>query len=237
MKLRPRVVMQLAALCLLLGSYSFAAEDASLYIVHGLPGRDVAENLNPNFPVDVLVNGKSCVVRNLAFDTTSAPLSFAAGTYDVQISPSNTLAGCTNPPLIDASVTLTSGTSISAVLAISGGEPTLLQFSDNLSPVASGNARFVFAQAADAPALQATLTQLDVKKPKTFTLVASPGSQQVISIAAGTYLVKVYAVGDTTLLASEQLTLPNQSVSFSYAVGESANNSIVIINKTVRDVF
>jgi hypothetical protein len=237
MKLRTRVAIQLAALCLLLGASSFAADEASLYIVHGIPGRDIADNLNPNFPVDVLVNGKSCVVRNLAFDTTSAPLSFAAGTYDVQISPSNTIAGCTNPPIIDASVTLTSGTSISAVLAVSGGEPTLLQFSDNLSPVASGNTRFVFAQAADAPALQATLTQLDIKNPKTFTLVANPGSQQVISIAAGTYSVKVYAVGDTTPLAAEQLTLPNQSVSFSYAVGESTNNSIVVINKTVRGVF
>jgi hypothetical protein len=237
MKLRTRVAIQLAALCLLLGASSFAADEASLYIVHGIPGRDIADNLNPNFPVDVLVNGKSCVVRNLAFDTTSAPLSFAAGTYDVQISPSNTIAGCTNPPIIDASVTLTSGTSISAVLAVSGGEPTLLQFSDNLSPVASGNTRFVFAQAADAPALQATLTQLDIKNPKAFTLVANPGSQQVISIAAGTYSVKVYAVGDTTPLAAEQLTLPNQSVSFSYAVGESTNNSIVVINKTVRGVF
>jgi hypothetical protein len=237
MKLRTRVAIQLAALCLLLGTYSFAADEASLYIVHGIPGRDIAETLNPNLPVDVLVNGKSCVVRNLAFDTISAPLSFPAGTYDVQISPSNTLAGCTNPPLVDASVTLTSGTSISAVLTTTGGAPTLLQFSDNLSPVAAGNARFVFAQAADAPALQATLTQLDVKKPKTFTLTANPGSQQVISFAAGTYLVKVYAVGDTTPLASEQLTLPSQSVSFSYAVGESATNSIVIINKTVRDVF
>jgi hypothetical protein len=37
--------------------------------------------------------------------------------------------------------------------------PLWLQFTDNLSPVAPGFARFVFVQSADAGALQATLTQ------------------------------------------------------------------------------
>jgi len=64
MKLRTRVVLQLAALLLVLGAFSFASDDAYIYIVHGIPGRDVADNLNPGFPIDILVNGKSCLVHD-----------------------------------------------------------------------------------------------------------------------------------------------------------------------------
>ncbi|MGA9074404.1 MAG: hypothetical protein WBP65_00705 [Candidatus Sulfotelmatobacter sp.] len=75
MKLRTRVVLQLAALCFVLAAYSFAADNAHLYIVHGIPGRDIADNLNPGLPIDVLING-TCLARGLTFDNTSGPLSF-----------------------------------------------------------------------------------------------------------------------------------------------------------------
>ena len=64
MKLRTRVVLQLAALCFLLAAYGFAADDAYLYIVHGVPGRDISDNLNPGFPVAVLIAGESCMPRD-----------------------------------------------------------------------------------------------------------------------------------------------------------------------------
>jgi hypothetical protein len=43
MKLRARVVLQLAALCFVLAAYGFAADDDYLYIVHGIPGRDQSQ--------------------------------------------------------------------------------------------------------------------------------------------------------------------------------------------------
>jgi hypothetical protein len=236
MKLRTRVVLQLAALCLALGASAFAASDGYLYIVHAIPGRDIADNLNPGLPVDILISGE-CLVRGLTFGNTSGPLSFSAGTYDVQISLANSLAPCTNSALIDSQVTLTAGASMSAVAAISGGEPALLDFTDNLRPVIPGNARFAFVNSADAPALQATLTQLFVKNPKTVTITASPDTQQVVSLPAGTYLVQITAAGSTTVLASEQIDLADQSATFTYAGGEAVNNSVGLINRAVRDVF
>jgi hypothetical protein len=235
MKLRSLAVLQLA-LWFALGASSFAANNAYLYLVHGIPGRDVADNLNPGFPIDILISG-DCLVRGLTFGNTSGPLSFSAGTYDVQISDANSLAACTNPPVITSQVTLTSGASVSAVAALSGGQPNLLQFADNLSPVAPGNARFVFANAANAPALEATLTQVNVKNPKTFTLTADPDAQAIASVPAGTYLVQVVATGSATVLASEQIDLGDQSATFTYAAGEAANNSVGLINRVVRDVF
>jgi len=229
--------MQLAALCVVLGAYGFAADNAYLYIVHGIPGRDVADNLSPGFPIDVLINGETCLPRDLAYGSTIGPLSFSAGTYEVVISEANTLAPCTNEPIIDSQVTLTAGASVSAVAAISGGQPTLLQFTDNVSAVTPGNARFVFAQAADAPALQTTLTQVGVKNPKTFKATASPGKEATVNVPYGTYLVSVVATGSTTVLVTEQIVLANESATFTYAAGQSANSSVGLINKAVPGVF
>lgn len=236
MKLRTRVVLQLAALFLALGT-SAMAQNAYLYIVHGIPGRDIADNLNPGLPVDVLVNGKSCLVRGLTFGNTSEPFTLTEGTYDVQISLANTLAPCTNAVMIDSSVTLTPGESLSAVAAISGTAPSVLQFTDNLAPVAPGNARFILINSADAPGLQATLTQVGVKNPKTFVGSAEPGAQTAIPVPFGTYLVKITEIGSTTVLTSLEMALPDQSVTLSYASGETVNNTVGLVNRTIRDVF
>ena len=53
MKLHTRVVLQLAALSLALGASALAQNSAYLYVVHGIPGRDVATNLNPGLPIYV----------------------------------------------------------------------------------------------------------------------------------------------------------------------------------------
>jgi len=236
MKLSPRVVLQLVAFFLALSASALAASDGYLYVVQGIPGRDISGNLNPGLPLDVLVNGE-CLIRGLTFDNTSGPLSLAPGTYNVQISEANSLAPCTSSALVDSSVTLAGGESISVVAAINNGQPALEQFTDNLSAVTSGNARFVFVNSADAPTLQATLTQLNVKTPKTFTVTAKTDAQAAVIVPAGTYELQVVASGSTTVLASEQIALANQSATFTYAAGEAANNSVGLINREIRDVF
>jgi uncharacterized protein DUF4397 len=236
MKLRTRVVWQLATLCFVLAAYGFAADNAYLYIVHGIPGLDIASNVSPAFPVDVLISGV-CVPRNLAFDIVSGPYSFSPGTYAVQVSDANTLAPCTNPTIIDSQVTLSAGKSVSAVLTIGGGQPTLLQFSDDLPAVTAGYARFTFVQAAEAGTLEATLTQPNVSNPKSYTVTAAAGSQQGIKVPEGTYLVQVFVSGGSTVLASETILLAKQSAGFAYAVGEAANSSLELINKTVQGTF
>ena len=65
----------------------------------------------------------------------------------------------------------------------------------------------MFVQSADAGALEATLTQVGVKDPKTFTVTASSGKQQGINVPDGTYLVQVPASGSTTGLATEQTNM------------------------------
>jgi hypothetical protein len=228
---------QLAALVLLLGLSAFAQNNAYLYIVHAIPGRDLADNLNPGYPIDVLLDGKDCLVRNLTFGNSAGPFTLAAGTYSIQISQANSLAPCSNPAVIGGSVTLTAGENVSAVASINATQPELVTLSDELGSVVPGNGRFVFANVADAPALQATLTQLFGKKPQTFTVSANPGTENWIGIPDGSYSVVITPVGSTTVLASEQTYLQDQSVTLTYAAGEYLNNTVGMVTRVIRDVF
>jgi len=237
MKLRTRVFAQLAALVLFLGVSAFAQNYAYLYIVHAIPGRDLADNLNPGYPIDVLLDGKECEVRNLTFGNTTGPFTLAAGTYSIQISQANSLAPCSNPAVIGGSITLTGDENVSAVASINATQPALVTLSDELGSVVPGNGRFVFANTADAPALQATLTQLFGKKPQTFTVSANPGAENWIGIPFGNYSVAITAVGSSTVLTSEQIYLQDQSVTLTYAAGESLNNTVGLVTRVVRDVF
>src|SRR5208283_528961 len=136
--------------------------------------------------------------------------------------------------VIDSQITLTPGQSIAAVAAISSTQPVLLLFTEDLVPVAPGNARFILVNSADAPALQATLTQLDVKNPQTFTGSANRGAQTFIPVPAGVYLVQIAEAGSSNVLTSETITLADQSVTFGYASGETLNHTIGLVNRTVR---
>jgi hypothetical protein len=237
MNLRPRIALLLAVLFVVLGTYSFAADDAYLYIIHAIPGRNVASNLNPGLPVDILINGKSCLVRGLTFGNTSGPLTLAPAQYQVQISLANTLAPCTNSAVIDSPVTLASGQNVSAVATLVASQATLLQFPVNLAPLAAGSTRFVLVNSADAPALTAMLTQQDVPKPKVFSLTANPRAQAGTTVPMGTYLVQVSAAGSSTVLTSQKITLVDQSATFSYASGSTTNNTVELVNRVIRDVF
>jgi hypothetical protein len=155
----------------------------------------------------------------------------------VQISEAKTLAPCTNTPLIDTPLTLAANTSVSAVAAVNTGKPGVLVFTDNLEAIAAGDARFVLANAADAAELQATLTQVGVTKPKSYTVTADPAKETAINVPAGAYTVQVVLSGGTTVLASQTINLPLQSTTFSYAAGEATNGSLGLVNKTVQGVF
>jgi len=68
-------------------------------------------------------------------------------------------------------------------------------------------------------------------------VTAATGAEAATSVTAGTYLVQVTASGSTTMLTSEEIDLTDQSATFTYAAGEASNNSVGLINRTVRDVF
>ena len=71
----------------------------------------------------------------------------------------------------------------------------------------------------------------------TLELVDRASAEQAVVVPVGTYLVQVVASGTTTVLTSEQIGLADQSAAFTYAAGEAANNSVGLVDRTIRDVF
>lgn len=181
------------------------------------------------------MNDEICYQHGLAFGTIAAPLTLVPGTYDMKVSVANSLAPCSNSPFIDSSVSLKANEDASAVVALSQtGSPSLLTFTNNFSPVAADTARVLFAQAADAPAVQVTLTNTVTMK--VYTDTVNPGELLDVGVPAGTYTIEV-AQGNTTLVGSTPLTLDSQSATLLYAVGEASSNTVNLEIKTVRNVI
>jgi len=235
MKNRIRTMIGLAILCAAMSTAAFASDNAYLYLVQGLPGLDYAAGTDPQFPVDVLLNDEVCYVHGLAFGTILGPLTFVPGSYDVKISVANSLAPCSNSPIVDSTVKLNGGQNISAVFALSDtGTPTLSTFTNNFSAVSVNNARILFALAADSPAVQVILENTSTKKLYTYSL--NPGALLNATLPAATYTVEVNE-GTSTLVPSTTVVLYSQSATLLYAIGEASNNTVTMETKTVRNVI
>jgi hypothetical protein len=223
------------ALALLCAALVTGAHASSLYIVQGIAGRNYGAVTDPAFPVDVLLNDETCYVHGLAFGSISGPLTFSPGTYNVKVSIADTLAPCSNSPLIDQSVTIDAKSDYSAVVTLKeDSTPTLLTFTNDLTPVAANTARLLFALAANSPAEQVILQNTATKK--LYVYAVNPGALLDVTLPAGEYAVEVNQ-GTTTLVASTSLRLYSQSVNLLYAVGQASNNTVVLETKTLRDVI
>lgn len=235
MKHRIRLSLALALFCAAMSTAMFASDNASLYVVHGIPGRDISETTDPAFPVDILLNDEVCNVHGLTAGTITGPFSFAPGTYDIKISEANTLAPCSNSPLIDTMVSLEGGKDMTAVVALSStGTPTLLTFTDNFSSVTANTGRVLFAQAADSPAVQVILQNTATQK--LYTYAVNPGAMLNANLPAGNYSVEINQ-GTTTLVPSTVFNLSSQSVEMLYGVGRASNNTVTLVTRAVKGVI
>jgi hypothetical protein len=224
--------MVLALLC---AAWSTAALASSMYLVQGIAGRDYAAATDPAFPLDILVNDEVCYARGIAFGSIVGPLTFEPGTYNLKVSIANSLAPCSNSPLIDKSVTLDARRDVSVVFTLNAdGTPTLLTFHNDLSPVNENWSRVLFALAANGPAEQVIFENTSTKKLYVYSV--NPGALLDVSLPAGTYTVEVNQ-GTTTLVPSTFLDLSSQSVTLLYALGEASNDTVVLASRTIRDVI
>ena len=235
MKHRICLTLGLALLCATLSTAALASENAYLYLVHGVPGLDYSTSTDPQFPVDVLLNDEVCYIHGLAVGTINGPLTLAAGTYDVKISIANTLAPCTNSPLVDSTITLNGGKNVSAVFTLtSTGTPTLETFTNAFNAVTANDGRVLFALPADSPAVQVILENTSTQKLYTYSV--NPGALLNVSLPAGNYTVEVNE-GTTTLVPSTTVVLSSQSVTMLFAIGEASNNTVTLLTKTIKNVI
>ena len=144
------------------------------------------------------------------------------------------LAPCSNHPLIDKAVDIDAKTDYSAVLTLNDdGAPTLLTFTNNLTPVAANTGRLLFALGANSPAVQVILENTTTKK--LYVYAVKPGALLDVTLPSDNYTVEINQ--GTTTLAASNLALDSQSVSLLYAIGQASNNTVVLETRTLRDVI
>lgn len=232
---RIRVTFALALLCVALSTAALASDNAYMYLVNGIPGRDYTTATDPTFPVDVLLNDVICYTHGLAYGTVLGPLTFTPGSYDVKVSVANSLAPCSNEPVIDTTVSLNSGQNVSAVLALSStGTPELSTFTNLFTAVTPSEGRVLFALAADASAVQVSFQNTSTQKQYSYTV--NPGTLLTEGLPAGNYTVTV-TEGTTTLIPATGVDLFAQSVTMLFATGEASNGTINLETKTIRNVI
>jgi hypothetical protein len=212
-------------------------------VVHGIPGRDVAPSLNPLLPVDVKVNGSVCLLQGLTFGSISGPYTVPAGPYKVQVSLANTLAPCSNAPVISANVRLTAGNETAVVAALSPkGVPVAYAFPLDLSPITPGSGRVFVANAAEtAPVGLVGVIQPPQGNPPPQFFIAGLAAGKSASLSpqnAGTYQVNISSSSTgASVFGPFNLTVPNDGVALAFIVGNAANPSITVLTTVIPDTL
>jgi len=213
-----------------------SAGTASFLVVHGIPGRDVAATLDPALPVDVLINGSLCLLKNLTFGEIAGPYDVPTGTYTVAVSLANPISPCSNSPVISASVALTDG-EFGAIVAqlSSAGAPTAGVYPVDVSAVGTDTQRFVAVHAADAPAVSLGVVS-NGKATEKFEIKLQPGATGTHTTTVRESFLEQVLAGNKLLAPTGTGSVGNQSVLFSAIVGNASTGSVTILSKQLRAV-
>ena len=190
----------------MLGVGTASAADASLNVVHGIPGVDV----------EVCVNGAVAIPGfNPGEVVTGVPLP--AGSYDVKI----VAAGdtCDDPAILEAAgIELASDKNYTAIAYLmEDGTPTLGLFTNNVNSLAKGKARLTVRHTAAAPAV-------DVWANGATILSDVPnGASATMKVPTGVYAAWVSLPGDyEPVIGPEVLKLKKGTAYQVHAWGSAA---------------
>jgi hypothetical protein len=223
------VAVALASLLVPVTSPAVAASAASVYVIHGIPGRDLG--LRPRLPVDIAVNG-ACALQNFRFRDVAGPLSLPAGTYNIKISLANRHNPCGSPAVIAADVSFAAGESATVIAHLNAsGAPTASKFVNDLSPATrAGNGRVVARHTAAVPKVD-----LLVRQNRSLPIIAtlpglSNGEQVSAELPIGRkFLVQFAPAGTIQAVASARIEACAGEVAIYHAVGSLTNQTFTVI--------
>jgi hypothetical protein len=180
-----------------------AADEATVTVVHGVPG----------LTVDVYANGKE-LLPNFKPGTVTKPLQLPAGTYDLAVFPDG--KGPSGTPAIKADdVKVPGGANASVVAHLdAAGKPKLSVFVNDTSKVPAGKARLTVRHTAAAPAVDVRAGGQPV-----FTNLTNPNEKKG-EVDAGTVQADVVLAGtDTVAIGPADLELAEGTNTVVYAWG------------------
>lgn len=193
-----------------------AADDATVYVVHGIP----------DLPVDVYVNG-ALTLDDFQPETVAGPLDLAPGSYDVAITAAD--ATDDSSPLLTAKATVAAGDNVSLVANLdASGSPTVTAFVNDVSTVPAGESRVVVRHVAAAPAVDVRaggkVVLSDVTNPNAGSLTVPAGTVSADVTLAGT---------DTVVIGPADLSLAEGTATFVHAVGSASDGTLGLVSFTV----
>jgi hypothetical protein len=201
--------------------------NATVYVVHGIDGRDLGAA--KELPVDVAVNG-ACLLNGFSFKSIAGPLSLTPGSYAIAISLANAAAPCSNPAVISATVPFAAGERASVVAHLSeGGAPTASKFENPVSyifPAVAARHTANFS-AVDLIASRGRLS-------RTFAGLTN-GNQVAAHFFPGRVTLAIAPTGTTTTVFEATVPLQPFTAYLLYAVGTPANGTFDVIVQTIAN--
>jgi hypothetical protein len=205
-------------------------DDATITVVHGIPGGDLG--LADDLPVDVLVNGETCLLTDFRFTEVSDRVQLAPGTYDIQVLLSD--GECGGAVAIDApGVEVPAGVNASVVAHLdTEGAPTASVYVNDLSAAGLYRARVAVHHTADAPAVDVTATRTfeGGRWSNPFVHVAGLENpdQAVADTWVGPYEVELFPAGADEAVFTAPVSLVGKYYAV-YAVGSLDTGSFTLI--------
>ncbi len=194
-----------------------AADDATVSILHGVPGATV----------DVYANGDP-LLTDFTPGTLTDPVMLPGGTYDLKVTAAG--AGADGAAVIEAKgVTVPAGANITVVAHLSAdGKPVLTPFVNDTSAVPAGKARLTVRHTAAAPAV-------DVRANGAVALkgLTNPNEAKA-TVGAGTIKADVVLAGtDTVAIGPADVTLKEGTNTIVYAWGSATDNNLKLAVQTI----
>lgn len=219
---------------LVLPFQAFAGEtDATVYVVHGIPGSDL--ELDEDLPVDISIVDVGCVLSDFRFGDFAGPLALPPGTYDIEIRLADAVP-CAGGLAISATVPINMLENVSIVAHLdASGNPTASKFGNNVSASATGEGRISAHHTAAAPAVDVWAKLRGSEEPiPVFANVVS-GDQGTADVPAGMWFAALRPAGATpVVLGPARVGIQNRALVNVYAVGSLSTGSLTFLVQRLR---
>ncbi len=208
----------IAALVLAPLAPAAAADDATVSVLHGVPG----------LTVDVYANGEE-LIPDFKPGTLTDPLSLPAGTYDLQVFADGDTPDDSDPAIEAEGVEVPAGANATVVAHLDAdGDPTLTLFANDTSSVGAGDARLTVRHTAAAPAVDVRADGNAV-----FEGLTNPDEASG-EVPAGTYAADVVLAGtEDVALGPADLDLAEGSSTIVYAWGSAEDGNLDLAVQTI----
>jgi len=188
-------------------STSYAANDARVYIVQGLPGR----------ALDVAVDGKQ-VASGVEAAAIAGPYAVKAGSRKITFSENGDV-------VLERSFSVTAKSSWDVVVHLpenSADDPAVTVFRNDVSPVPRGKASLVVAHTATVPP-----ADIRVNGDVLFENIGN-GESLKLTVPVATYEVAIVPTGETepVVLGPLELTVKGGAVNRVYAIGDPGKKTM-----------